>query len=279
MMVDTNVKEVNGISIYYEHYQLDKEAKTIVLIHGFLSSSFSFRRLIPFLQKEYNVIAVDLPPFGKSGKIKNFVYSHENIAKTVIALLEELSLNRVTLVGHSMGGQISLFISYLRPDLVEKNILLCSSAYLKPQNKPLILSSYLPFFHLIVKLRLMKSGLRNNLELVVYDRKLIDENMESGYLEPFLDENIFRALTRMIRDHTGDLTKEQLTKIATPCLLIWGDHDRVVPLAIGRRLHQDLQNSALIVLKETGHLVPEERPEEVYNHIKRFMEGETFVQE
>ena len=76
----------------------------------------------------------------------------------------------------------------------------------------------------------MKSGLRRNLELVVYNQKLIDDEMMKGYLQPFLDENIFRALTRMIRDREGDLSVEQLQQIDTPCLLIWGDHDRIVPV-------------------------------------------------
>ncbi len=269
----TNEIEVNGINIYYEFYQGAETQKTVVLVHGFLSSSFSFRRLIPLLQKDYTVITVDLPPFGKSGKSKNFIYSYENMAQTVIQLLEGLGLTRVTLIGHSIGGQICLNISYLRPALVEKTVLLCSSSYLKRSKSSLILSSYLPFFYLIVKLRLIKSGVKNNLQNVVYDQKMIDDEMMFGYLQPFLEEDIFRALTRMIRDREGDLSVPILKKITTPCLLIWGEHDRVVPLSVGQRLHQDLENSQLIVLKNTGHLVPEERPDQVYDYINRFVQG------
>jgi pimeloyl-ACP methyl ester carboxylesterase len=269
----TNEKEVNGINIYYEYYQGAETQKTIVLVHGFLSSSFSFRRLIPLLKKDYNVITVDLPPFGKSGKSKKFIYSYENMAQTVIQLIEGLGLTQVTMIGHSMGGQICLNISYLRPDLVEKNILLCSSSYLKRSKSSLILSSYLPFFYLIVKLRLIKSGVKRNLQTVVYDQKMIDDEMMFGYMQPFLEEDIFRALTRMIRDREGDLSVSVLKKINIPCLLIWGEHDRVVPLSVGHRLHRDLGNSKLIILKDTGHLVPEERPDQVYNHIKRFIQN------
>lgn len=264
-------RKINGNDIYYEYYQHDVSKKTLVLIHGYLSSSFSFRRLIPLLQKDFNVITVDIPPFGKSGKSRQFVYSYENMAKTVIMLLEDLDIKRVTMAGHSLGGQICLYVTYLKPDLVRNCVLLSSSAYMKRLKRPLILSSYLPFFSLYVKRYLMKSGLRRNLELVVYNQKLIDDEMMKGYLQPFMDENIFRALTRMIRDREGDLSVEQLQQIDVPCLLIWGDHDRVVPLSIGKRLHDDLENSRLIVLKDTGHLVPEERPEQVYDHIRSFL--------
>jgi pimeloyl-ACP methyl ester carboxylesterase len=264
-------KEINGIELYYEYYHHSPEGKTIVLIHGFLSSTFSFRRLHPFLKQDFNIVSIDLPPFGKSGKSTRFNYSYENVAKTVISLIESLQLKDVILIGHSLGGQLCLHISHIRPDFADKSILLCSSAYLKRPKTSLVLLSYLPFFHIAVKKQLARSGLLENLQKVVYDHSLIDDEMMSGYLQPFLEEDIFRALTRMIRDRENDLSGQQLKEINTPCLLIWGEHDRVVPLSVGNQLHQDLKNSKLIVLKETGHLVPEERPEDVFVHIRNFV--------
>ncbi|PLR79379.1 alpha/beta hydrolase [Bacillus sp. V3-13] len=266
-------KRINGNDVYYEYYRNPQSCETVVLLHGFLSSSFSFRRLVPLLKNDYSVISIDFPPFGKSGKSRNFHYSYQNIALTIVGLLESLNIDKFNIIGHSMGGQITLNMLHFRPGLAEKAVLLCSSGYLSPSKMPLIFSSYLPFFHVFVKRRLEKSGLRNNLENVVHNRSLIDEEMENGYLQPFLDENIFKALTRMIRDREGDLTSNVLRQIETPCLLIWGEHDKVVPLRVGRKLHKDLQHSKLIVLKDTGHLVPEERPAEVYHHIKKFLTG------
>ena len=264
-------KEINGIELYYEYYHHSADRKTIVLIHGFLSSTFSFRRLHPFLKQDFNIVSIDIPPFGKSGKSTRFNYSYDNVAKTVIYLIESLQLKDVNLIGHSLGGQLCLHISHIRPDFVNNSILLCSSAYLKRPKTSLVMLSYLPFFYLIIKNQLAKSGLLQNLQKVVHDHSLIDDEMMSGYLQPFLEEDIFRALTRMIRDRENDLSGQQLKEINTPCLLIWGEHDRVVPVSVGNRLHHDLKNSELIVLKETGHLVPEERPEDIYTHIKNFV--------
>ncbi|WP_077214440.1 alpha/beta fold hydrolase [Bacillus dakarensis] len=266
-------KEINGNDLYYEYFKKqENSAKTLLLIHGFLSSTFSFRRLIPFLKEDYSIISVDLPPFGKSGKSVQYVYSYENMAKSVIELVEHLGLKGIGLIGHSMGGQISLNIAHLRPDLVDKAVLLSSSGYLARAKQSLILTSYIPFFHFFVKRHLAKSGVMRNLKNVVYNHALIDDEMFNGYLVPFLEDDIFKALTRMLRHREGDLPEEVLHKIETPSLLIWGEHDKVVPLGIGKRLHKDLKNSELIVLEETGHLVPEERPEEVYCHIKKFLE-------
>src|SRR5581483_9248591 len=96
----------NGVTIHYELYNYEPNADkpTFVLIHGFLSSTFSYRRVIPLLAQHGAVVALDLPPFGKSGKSKDFTYSYRNMANIVIALIEHLQLSRIILVGHSMGG-------------------------------------------------------------------------------------------------------------------------------------------------------------------------------
>ncbi|GIN62024.1 putative hydrolase YugF [Robertmurraya siralis] len=264
-------QQINGNDLYYEYYKNEASTITLVLIHGFLSSSFSFRRLIPLLKEEYNVVSVDLPPFGNSGKSTQFIYSYENMAKSIIELTQKLGVKEFVVIGHSMGGQISLNIAYLQPDLVKRAVLLCSSGYLERSKQSLILASYLPFFHLIVKRHLARSGVLKNLQNVVYNQSLIDEEMFHGYMRPFLEDDIFKGLTRLIRHREGDLPKEKLHQINTPCLLIWGEQDKVVPLQIGKRLHHDLKHSNLIVFEETGHLVPEERPEEVFLHIRNFI--------
>ncbi|WP_243299801.1 alpha/beta fold hydrolase [Bacillus litorisediminis] len=265
------IQQINGTELYYEYHQNEDSEETILLIHGFLSSSFSFRQLVPLLKKEYSVISVDIPPFGKSGKTTTFKYSYHNMAKTVLQLLNILGIQQAFVIGHSMGGQISLNMAHLKPAAIKGAVLLCSSSYLKRIKNSMRYSSYLPFFHHYVKLYLARSGVEENLNRVVYNAQLIDKEMIDGYMQPFLNNDIFKALTRMIRDREGDLPTEILQTIRVPCLLIWGEHDRVVPLHVGKRLHKDLPNSKLVVLKDAGHLVPEEKPEEVHHHIKSFI--------
>ncbi|RFU70166.1 alpha/beta hydrolase [Peribacillus saganii] len=267
--------KLEGNEFYYEAFHHSKTAPTLILLHGFLSSTFSYRRLIPHLNASYNIVSIDLPPFGQSGKEQRFMYSYQNLAKTVISLLERLEIGHSVLVGHSMGGQIALNMIKQRPELFAACILLCSSGYAPKVNQGIILSSYIPFFHLYVKRWLAKTGIEKNLQNVVYNHDLIDQEMVDGYLQPFLKDDIFRGLARFIRHHEGDLPEADLRKIHTPCLLIWGEQDKVVPLHIGKRLQRDLPNSKLIVMKDTGHLVPEEKPEEVFGYINHFLE-ETF---
>ncbi|RFU63744.1 alpha/beta hydrolase [Peribacillus glennii] len=268
------VVHIRGNDIYYERHFHSRTAPTLVLLHGFLSSTFSYRTLVPLLSKDFNVISVDFPPFGQSGKSRRFQYSYENISLTLLAFLDALGIRKCVLVGHSMGGQICLYMLKNRPELADKAILLCSSGYLPKSGRLLRYASLIPYFPKFVKRRLEKSGVEANLQNVVYNRQLIDDEMRDGYLRPFLNDDIFKALARMVRDREGDLSAKDLHALETKCLLLWGKHDRVVPLAVGRRLHGDLKNSELVVLDDAGHLIPEEKPELVYSYIKKFVQNE-----
>ncbi|MCD7035750.1 alpha/beta hydrolase [Metabacillus sp. GX 13764] len=261
---------IQGIKVHYELYEKDPSKPTMVLIHGFLSSTFSYRRLIPLLRDEFRLIAIDLPPFGKTEKSRNFVHSYKNMAGLVIELLEQLQVKNAILVGHSMGGQISLYAAKERPDMFTKTVLLCSSSYMKRLQPHLIFGSYVPYFYLCIKHWLTKQGVWKNLCNVVYDRSLIDQEMMDGYLQPFMDDTIFMALARMIRDREGDLSEAELKKIEVPSLLIWGEEDKIVPLEVGRRLSKDLPDARFHALKNTGHLVPEEKPLHVTEKIFEF---------
>ncbi|WP_337955920.1 alpha/beta fold hydrolase [Bacillus weihaiensis] len=260
-----------GVNVHYEVYEKEKEKPTLVLIHGFLSSSFCYRKIIPLLEKDYTIITIDLPPFGKTEKSTTFVHSYTNMAKVVIQLIEALQIKKAFLVGHSMGGQVSLNAAKQRPDLFQKVILLCSSGYMKGVHPSLKFGSYVPYFYLCIKHWLASQGILKNLYNVVHDRTLIDQEMMDGYMAPFLDDKIFMALNRMIRDHEGDLPPEELKQIEQPSLLIWGNEDKVVPVPIGHRLKKDLPNSTFFSFQNTGHLVPEERPEHVTEKIVTFL--------
>lgn len=128
---------VDGVNVYYEHYQ-NPGRQTLVCVHGFLSSAFSFRKVIPLLRDKYDIIALDLPPFGQSEKSRTFIYTYQNLAKLVIGILEHLQVKQAVLVGHSMGGQISLSAALQKPELFSKVVLLCSSGYLKRSHPTII---------------------------------------------------------------------------------------------------------------------------------------------
>lgn len=263
---------IDNTSIHYEFYPCKKTpAETIVLIHGYLSSTFSFRKLIPFLTDKFTVAAVDLPGFGKSEKSKTFTYSLANYGKLTLSFMKKMNFTKPILIGHSMGGQVALQAARQSPEQVKKLVLLASSGYLGPFNRWLVRASYLPFFPWFVRKAFERRKARDMLLDVVFNPDMIDDEMIEGYVSPMQDKTFYRSLVGLLRSHGGDLTTEELRKIHTPALLIWGEQDKIVPLKIGQRLARDLPEASLTVYQNTGHLLPEEKPQEVFSDIERFI--------
>jgi pimeloyl-ACP methyl ester carboxylesterase len=273
MASESQTKTILNVNVHYELYPpVNKNnKKTVVLIHGFLSSTFSFRRLIPLLRKNFTVIAVDLPGFGKSDKSKAFHYSLENYGKLIVELLHKIGVAETIVIGHSMGGQVALHAAKQAPDLVKKLILLSSSGYLSRSKRSLVYSSYLPFFTRWVRKTFERRGVKSTLLTVVHDHSLIDQQLIDGYHKPLETKAFFESLIRFLRQREGDLSENELKTIQTPTLFIWGEEDKIVPLRIGKRLTEDLPDARLIVYEETGHLVPEEKPKEVYHDVLHFI--------
>ncbi|MCL7747885.1 alpha/beta fold hydrolase [Halalkalibacter alkaliphilus] len=256
---------IAGVKVYCEY--LVNEKPPILLIHGFASSTYTFHRLIPLLKENFSIVALDLPGFGRSEKSKTFIYSFENYAIVIAECIKYFNLERVTIVGHSMGGQIALYTAKKVPSKISKLILICSSGYLKRAKKPLIYCSYIPFFRFFVEYYIRRKDVKKSLENVFYNRTFINEEMMQEFARPLSEKGFYISLMRLLRYREGDLSSKQLSEINIPTLLIWGEEDQVVPLSVGKRLVKDLPNADLITYEKTGHLVTEERTEELYCHI------------
>lgn len=257
--------KVDNINLYCEYLLNDKPP--ILLIHGFASSTYTFRRIIPLLQKKFSIIAVDLPGFGKSEKSTSFVYSFENYAKLMIECIHKFGFANTHIVAHSMGGQIALNMARIAPEKINKLILLSSSGYLKRSKKLFIISSYLPFFEKVIHYYIGRKDVKYHLGNVFFNQSLINDELVREFGRPLAEKGFYKALIRLIRHREGDLLPNQLQDIQVPTLLIWGEEDRVVPVEVGKQLVQDLPDAKLITYEKTGHLITEERPELVFKNI------------
>jgi pimeloyl-ACP methyl ester carboxylesterase len=264
---------VNNVQIYYEYFDHENpNAKVIVLVHGFLSSTISFRQLLPFVMKEYKVIALDLPGFGQSEKSKSFIYKLSNYGQLIIDFLDKLNIQNVILIGHSMGGQICMHAAKKAPSRIEKLILLGCCSYVKRASRSLIACSYLPLFTWGMRSWIQKKDVKQNLLSVLHDSKLVTQELIDGYSKPITEAAFIHSLIRLLRHREGDMTSEELGEITQPVLMIWGKEDRVIPVKTGYRLKRDLPNAELIVYEKCGHLVMEEKPKEIAEEIMRFIE-------
>src|SRR5580692_3085412 len=99
--------QVGGVGVFYREAG-PKDAPTIVLLHGFPSSSRMYETLIPLLATRYHVIAPDYPGFGQSDALppSQYTYTFDHLAETINALLEQLAINRYSLYLQDYGAPV-----------------------------------------------------------------------------------------------------------------------------------------------------------------------------
>jgi pimeloyl-ACP methyl ester carboxylesterase len=122
--------EVDGTNIFYREAG-PKGAPTIVLLHGFPSSSREFDPLIPLLATKYHIVAPDFPGFGQSDapSPSSYAYTFDNLAKTTTAFLDKLKIDKTSFYLHDYGGPVGFRVMMAHPDRVQALIVQNANAY------------------------------------------------------------------------------------------------------------------------------------------------------
>lgn len=116
------------------HYSDTGSGKTLVFLHGFLENSDMWNKVSIPLKKNFRILCIDLLGHGKTENL-GYIHSMEDQAKMVIFLLNSLNIEQFSLIGHSMGGYISLAIADLFPGRVDKLCLMNSTAQADTEEK------------------------------------------------------------------------------------------------------------------------------------------------
>jgi pimeloyl-ACP methyl ester carboxylesterase len=258
---------VNGRVLHYEKYG---EGKPLILVHGFAGSTYTWREVIPLLAQHFTVYAVDLPGFGLSDKSTDGNYLLQAQAGMIISFMDALKLKSAALVGHSMGGVIVTMAATQAPDKVEKLVVIDAGFY---HGGPPAFTKHLFFpFNIIMARSFYTKGARSKSLLnSYYNKALITDELIENYLKPARTPHAAAALARMMTHATGESYEGVSSKITTPTLLIWARNDAPIPLSDGERLQREIMGSKLVIVNNAGHMVQEEKPQEVADAIQKFM--------
>lgn len=260
-------RTVDGVRLAYRRF--GTEGHAILMVHGFLGSSYDFSLLWPDLSRDHQVIAVDQIGFGLSDKSADLLYSKERMAELCAALMADLGFEQYRVLGHSMGGEVSLHLALKQPERVKQLILLSSAGWQDIQQG----------YRLNLPAWLIEGVFKNYLvqrlyfPLTVYNRSVADTATFNRFF--FFNDGIpAEILIKMTRDNDSGQLAGRFAEIGQPVLLIWGAHDRVIPLAQGEALNDDLPDSRLVVLDASGHLPFLEQPQQTLDAIRAFLNGE-----
>ncbi len=243
---------------------------TLVLIHGITSDSSVWERVMPGLARHCTVIAPDLAGHGASHRARTD-YSLGAHASTLRDMMLTLGQPSATVVGHSLGGGIAMQFAYQFPEMCER-IVLVDSGGLGREVTALLRAATLPGSELVLPLLaasrlldagaqaaglLSKVGLRLGTDL---------EQMARGHgtLRDADSRAAFLHTLRSVVDHGGqrvDASNRLYLAEHVPFLLIWGQHDSIIPVAHGHDAHRALPSSRLAVLERSGHFPQLDEPE------------------
>lgn len=255
------------------------EGDPILCLHGLGANSYTWRHFIGQFASTNKLILVDLKGFGSSAKPADRAYSIHDHAEAIYELIVANDWRNLTLIGNSYGGALALLLAIrfgeTQPERLSRLVLIDAGAYRQ------YLPTYVRLMRTAVGQPLMsllpaRSAAKFVLGFCLHDKTKITEEQLNAYAGPLSDPGGRAALLETGRQCIPDNADELVARygeIAVPTLILWGRHDRVIPLKVGELLHQSIPNSELEVFEECGHIPQEELPEKTIQRIREFLDA------
>lgn len=237
-------------------------APPLLLLHGIGADKDNWTRVGSVLTKRYRVYAIDIPGFGESSKPADARYRISDQVERLALIAKKLGLSRFHLGGNSMGGWIAAAYAMAHPDEVQSLWLLNPAGVMSAEEsemmKLIAAGMPLPLFARSKQDfgRLMQFVMQKPPFIPAPVRQVLIDRQIANYA---LNEFIFGE----IREQSGALDAalaEQRPPLATPTLIVWGDHDRVLHPSGARILNRLLPNGQMTIMKDIGHLPMLEAP-------------------
>lgn len=262
---------VDGMTL---NYVSAGSGRPVVLIHGNPGSYHDYTlAVVGRLSQSYYVVALDRPGHGYSERQDSVQTTVEVQASIIRDTLQKLSLKNPVLVGHSWGGALVLAAAVAYGKDLAGIVLLAPAAYPSVSIEWWSLLPHIPVIGNIVVNTLTpllgRAVVRNSVKRA-YDPQDVQQDYVEQSLELWMKPDRIRACAYDERTLGASLTvlSEQYRDIDMPVVIVTGSGDRLLdPEEHAYRLHRTIKNSKLIVLPETGHQLPQTRPDAVISAI------------
>jgi pimeloyl-ACP methyl ester carboxylesterase len=251
------------------HYEVHGNGRPVILLHGWLGSWGLWQQLMNHLESDYRTYALDFWGFGESGTQRDAnSYTVADYVDLVDQFMEALGISSVPMIGHSMGGTVSMLVAVNHPQRVNKVGVIGSPVDGSSLSLLLKLAS-IPTIARIVhnSLGLLKLGIRIYSPMVTRDKRwpdMMDEDLSQTSMESFL------LSIKTLRE--TDL-RQQLGDIQVPLMGMYGLRDVIVN-PNQRHLVQTLAQKPFVhTLKNSGHFPMLDEPEVFMRLVKDFLDA------
>jgi pimeloyl-ACP methyl ester carboxylesterase len=261
-------------------YRTAGSGPVIALVHGMAGSSETWRLVAPALAQDFTVLAPDLLGHGTSAKPRAD-YSLGAFASGIRDLLVALGHEQATIVGQSLGGGVAMQFAYQFPERCERLVLVASGG-LGEEVNPLLRALTLPGAELVLPVA-CASWFRDagNALLGFFGRiglrpgAHLDEIWRSyGSLADTATRTAFLQTLRAVVDQSGQRVSaadKLYLAAAVPTLIMWGDHDNIIPVRQAHATHAAIPGSRLEIFEGAGHFPHCEQPDEFARVLVDFM--------
>ena len=274
--VATGVAEADiNVGGHRVHYLRAGSGTPVVLVHGLLAHSFSWRHAVPALARHFTVYAPDLLGIGFSERVPGLDCSMGASAQRLIAFFDALNLRAFDLVGTSHGGALSTIVAAELGNRIRRLVLVASvNPWSRVGRKRIAVLSSPAGAWFFRKSFLRLKPLNDYVLTRLYaDPSKIAPGTFEGYAEPLKIAGSAEYLLAVVRGWQRDLRdlERYYEKIRVPTLLVWGDRDAAVLPSSAFHVQRAIPGSKLVIVPNVGHLPYEEAPEEFNRVLLEFL--------
>ena len=249
------------------HYEVYGRGRPVILLHGWLGSWGLWQETMAYLGKYYRTYALDFWGFGESGK-KRETYAIQDFVSLVDQFMERLGIVRAPLVGHSMGGTVSLSVAIQYPERVSKVVIIGSPIVGSSLAWTLKLAGYRSIAFLLFNMMwAFRMGVRIASPFICRDPRfpeMMDRDLSRTTLESFL-----LSIASLRRT---DL-RPMLSQIQAPVLGMFGDLDNIVNPNQWKPLIEGVPNATAERFSNAGHFIMLDEPELFIQKLKAFLDA------
>jgi pimeloyl-ACP methyl ester carboxylesterase len=269
---------IKPIDLAYNEYGKGHK-ETLLFIHGFGESRYTWRFLIKPLSKKYHLVTVDLKGFGESPKTEDEDYSVYDQAKLLQDFIAKKELKNLTIVGRSFGGGVALVLALMQErhilkDKIDRLVLINTMSYKQHLPSMMWLLQKPIIGYLGIHLLSADTIANEAYNFAFSNDKLIPKESVEQSAKMIDLPNAKYAYKQTVDDIIpDDITEVEKSykDIKIPTLIIWGKDDVSIPYGFGKRLHRDMSNSQLVILNGVGHMPQEEAPKRVIDAMEKFL--------